>query len=132
MLKAYRDHVAERAALGLPPLPLDAAQTASLVDLLKNPPAGEEDFLLDLLENRVPILGSGQNYLNIIYAGDVARGAILAANHPQAVGQAYNLCSEGEVKQIDLLNAMTDALSLPRITKSRPYWAAKLEKPRNP
>jgi hypothetical protein len=42
MLKAYRDHVAERAALGIPPLPLTAKQTAELIELLKNPPAGEE------------------------------------------------------------------------------------------
>jgi 2-alkyl-3-oxoalkanoate reductase len=77
-----------------------------------------------LLEKRAPIVGSGENYLNIIYAGDVAAGAITAANHPQAIGQAYNLCSEGEVKQVDLLNTLTDALSLPRITKHVPYGLA--------
>jgi nucleoside-diphosphate-sugar epimerase len=77
-----------------------------------------------LLEKRVPIIGSGDNFLNIIYAGDVARGAILAANHPGAIGQAYNLCSAGEVKQKDLLDALTDALSLPRVIKHAPYWAA--------
>jgi aconitate hydratase 2/2-methylisocitrate dehydratase len=38
MLKAYRDHVAERAALGIPPLPLDAKQVAELIELIKNPP----------------------------------------------------------------------------------------------
>ena len=54
MLIDYRKHVAERAAQGIPPQPLNAAQTASLVDLLKQPPAGEEDFLLDLLAQRVP------------------------------------------------------------------------------
>ncbi len=54
MLEAYRQHVAERAALGVPPKPLDEAQVAALVELLKNPPKGEEDFLVDLLENRVP------------------------------------------------------------------------------
>ncbi|MCE2680934.1 MAG: bifunctional aconitate hydratase 2/2-methylisocitrate dehydratase [Burkholderiales bacterium] len=54
MLEAYRQHVAERAALGIPPLPLSAQQTAELVDLLKNPPAGEEAFLVDLLTHRVP------------------------------------------------------------------------------
>ena len=53
MLEAYRQHVAERAALGVPPKPLDDAQTADLVELLKNPPAGEEAFLVDLLENRL-------------------------------------------------------------------------------
>lgn len=54
MLEAYRQHVAERAAQGVPPKPLDETQTAQLVELLKAPPAGEEAFLVDLLENRVP------------------------------------------------------------------------------
>ncbi|HUH38319.1 MAG TPA: bifunctional aconitate hydratase 2/2-methylisocitrate dehydratase [Spongiibacteraceae bacterium] len=54
MLEAYRDHVAERAAQGIPPKPLTAEQTASLVELLKNPPQGEQDTLLDLITNRVP------------------------------------------------------------------------------
>jgi aconitate hydratase 2/2-methylisocitrate dehydratase len=54
MLEAYRQHVAERAAQRIPPLPLSAAQTEDLVALLKNPPAGEEAFLLDLLVHRVP------------------------------------------------------------------------------
>ena len=54
MLEAYRKHVAERAALGIPPLPLTAQQVSELVDLLKNPPAGEEAFLVDLITHRVP------------------------------------------------------------------------------
>lgn len=54
MLEAYRHHVAERAALGIPPLPLTAQQTADVIELLKAPPAGEEGFLLDLITNRVP------------------------------------------------------------------------------
>ncbi len=54
MLEAYRHHVAERAALGIPPLPLNAQQTADVIELLKNPPAGEAEFLLDLLVQRVP------------------------------------------------------------------------------
>jgi aconitate hydratase 2/2-methylisocitrate dehydratase len=54
MLNAYRQHVAERAALGIPPLPLSAQQTADLIELLKNPPAGEEVFLVDLIAYRVP------------------------------------------------------------------------------
>ncbi|WP_433925764.1 bifunctional aconitate hydratase 2/2-methylisocitrate dehydratase [Stenotrophomonas nematodicola] len=54
MLEAYRHHVAERAALGIPPLPLSAQQTADVIELLKNPPAGEAEFLLDLLTHRVP------------------------------------------------------------------------------
>lgn len=47
-------HTEERAAQGVVPLPLNADQTAALVELLKNPPAGEEEFLMDQLENRVP------------------------------------------------------------------------------
>ncbi|MCL6710833.1 bifunctional aconitate hydratase 2/2-methylisocitrate dehydratase [Pseudomonas sp. R2.Fl] len=54
MLEAYRHHVAERAALGIPPLPLSAQQTAEVIELLKAPPAGEGDFLLDLITHRVP------------------------------------------------------------------------------
>jgi aconitate hydratase 2/2-methylisocitrate dehydratase len=54
MLQAYRDHVAERASLGIPPKPLSPEQAAQLVELLQSPPAGEDEFLLDLIANRVP------------------------------------------------------------------------------
>ena len=54
VLEAYRKHVEERAAEGVVPRPLDAEQVAGLVELLKNPPQGEEEYLLDLLENRIP------------------------------------------------------------------------------
>jgi aconitate hydratase 2/2-methylisocitrate dehydratase len=54
MLKTYREQVAERAALGIPPLPLTSAQTESLIGLLKAPPAGEEAFLMELFTHRVP------------------------------------------------------------------------------
>jgi aconitate hydratase 2/2-methylisocitrate dehydratase len=54
VLEAYRKHVAERAAEGVVPKPLDAEQVSGLVELLKSPPQGEEEFILDLLENRIP------------------------------------------------------------------------------
>ncbi|HEY8607994.1 MAG TPA: bifunctional aconitate hydratase 2/2-methylisocitrate dehydratase [Noviherbaspirillum sp.] len=54
MLEAYRQHAAERAALGIPPLPLSAKQTEELISLLKNPPKGEEEFLVELLSYRIP------------------------------------------------------------------------------
>ena len=54
MLEAYRQHVAERAALGIPPLPLSAKQVEELVELLKNPPKGEENILVELITHRVP------------------------------------------------------------------------------
>ena len=54
MLESYRAHVAERAALGIPPLPLTAKQVNDLVELLKNPPAGEAETLVELIAQRVP------------------------------------------------------------------------------
>lgn len=54
MLESYRQHVAERAKLGIPPLPLTAEQTAQVCELLKHPPAGEAETLLSLLQDRVP------------------------------------------------------------------------------
>ncbi len=54
MLEAYRTHVEERATEGIPPKPLNPEQVNGLVELLKNPPVGEEDFLLELLSERVP------------------------------------------------------------------------------
>jgi aconitate hydratase 2 / 2-methylisocitrate dehydratase len=74
MLNAYRIHVAERAALGLPPLPLNAEQTAELVELLKNPPAGEEAVLVDLLENRTPAGVDQAAYVKAAFLSDIASG----------------------------------------------------------
>ena len=54
MLTEYRQHVAQRAGQTLPPLPLDAAQTSQLLELILQPPSGEEEYLLDLLVNRIP------------------------------------------------------------------------------
>lgn len=77
-----------------------------------------------LQQGRVRIIGAGDNLLNIIYVSDVAAGAILAANNPSTNRQAFNLCSEGEVTQQDMINAMTDALGLPRVTTHIPYFLA--------
>jgi len=54
VLEAYRKQAAERAAMGIVPQPLTAEQTSQLIELLKNPPKGEESFLLDLISNRIP------------------------------------------------------------------------------
>ncbi|MES2553593.1 MAG: bifunctional aconitate hydratase 2/2-methylisocitrate dehydratase [Pseudomonadota bacterium] len=74
MLIAYREHVAERAALGLPPLPLTAEQVALLVDLLKDPPAGETQALVDLIENRVPAGVDQAAYVKAAFLADIAKG----------------------------------------------------------
>jgi aconitate hydratase 2/2-methylisocitrate dehydratase len=77
MLQEYRKHVEERAAQGVPPKPLDASQTAALVELLKNPPAGEEAFLVDLLENRVPAGVDEAAYVKAAFLADVANGKVV-------------------------------------------------------
>ncbi|GHA67689.1 aconitate hydratase B [Formosimonas limnophila] len=74
MLQAYRDHVAERAALGIPPLPLSAAQTGQLIELLKSPPAGEEAFLVDLITHRVPAGVDDAAKVKASYLAAVAHG----------------------------------------------------------
>jgi aconitate hydratase 2/2-methylisocitrate dehydratase len=74
MLEAYRKHVEERAQEGLPPLPLDAEQVAALVELLKAPPAGEEDTLLDLIVNRVPPGVDQAAYVKAGFLSALARG----------------------------------------------------------
>ncbi len=74
MIEQYRKHVAEREAQDLPPLPLDAEQTAALVELLKNPPAGEDQFLLDLLTERVPPGVDEAAYVKAAFLADLAKG----------------------------------------------------------
>jgi len=74
MLKQYREHVAERASLGIPPLPLSAQQTSELIELLKSPPAGEADFLVDLIINRVPAGVDDAAKVKASYLAAVAHG----------------------------------------------------------
>ena len=74
MLEAYRQHIAERAAEGIIPKPLSAQQVNELTDLLKAPPAGEADFLLDLLSNRVPAGVDDAAYVKAGFLADVAKG----------------------------------------------------------
>ena len=75
MLKSYRDHVAERAALGIPPLPLSAQQTGELIELLKAPPAGEETHLLELITHRVPAGVDDAAKVKASYLAAVAHGS---------------------------------------------------------
>ncbi len=76
MLEAYRKHVEDRAAQGIPPLPLDAEQTAALVELLKNPPAGEDDFLLNLLTQCVPAGVDQAAYVKAGFLAAIAKGEV--------------------------------------------------------
>ncbi|MDD1606759.1 MAG: bifunctional aconitate hydratase 2/2-methylisocitrate dehydratase, partial [Methylococcaceae bacterium] len=74
MLETYRKHVAERAAEGVVPKPLDAEQTAALIELIKQPPAGEEAFILDLLENRIPAGVDEAAYIKAGFLAAIAKG----------------------------------------------------------
>ncbi|WP_135457138.1 bifunctional aconitate hydratase 2/2-methylisocitrate dehydratase [Vibrio echinoideorum] len=99
MLEAYRKHVEERAAEGVVPRPLDAEQVAGLVELLKNPPQGEEEYLLDLLENRIPpgvdeaaYVKAG--FLTAITKGEVASPLVSKVKAAQLLGTmqgGYNI-----------------------------------------
>lgn len=91
MLNEYRQHVAERAALGIPPLALDAKQTAELIELIKNPPAGEEEFLMDLLTYRVPpgvddAAKVKASFLAAVAHGDIKVGLISRAKATELLG----------------------------------------------
>ncbi|MGY2575227.1 bifunctional aconitate hydratase 2/2-methylisocitrate dehydratase [Vibrio sp. C8] len=99
MLEAYRKHVEERAAEGVVPKPLDAEQVAGLVELLKNPLQGEEEFILDLLENRIPpgvdeaaYVKAG--FLTAIVKGDVTSPLVSRAKAAKLLGTmqgGYNI-----------------------------------------
>ncbi len=74
MLQAYRDHIAERKLEGIPPKPLDAQQVADLVALLRSPPAGEEDYLLELLSQHVPAGVDEAAYVKAGFLAAITRG----------------------------------------------------------
>ena len=76
MLEAYRQAAAERAALGIPALPLTAQQTADLAELLKNPPEGESEFLLDLLANRIPAGVDDAAKVKASFLAAIAEGSV--------------------------------------------------------
>jgi aconitate hydratase 2/2-methylisocitrate dehydratase len=74
VLEDYRKHVEERAAEGIPPKPLNPEQVAGLVELLKNPPAGEEAFLLELISERVPPGVDEAAYVKAVFLSAIAKG----------------------------------------------------------
>ena len=73
MLKEYKSHVAERATQNIPPLPLDAEQTAELIDLLKKDHE-ESDLLLELLKERVPAGVDQSAYVKAGFLADITNG----------------------------------------------------------
>jgi aconitate hydratase 2/2-methylisocitrate dehydratase len=118
-LTAYRVHVAERSALGIPPLPLSAKQTGELIELLKRPPQGEEKTLVDLITYRVPAGVDDAAKVKASYLAAVAYGtekcAVISRVHAtQLLGTmlgGYNISP-----MIDLLDdaeAAVDVRSVP-------------------
>ena len=116
MLVEYRKHVAERAAEGIAPKPLDATQMAALVELLKNPPAGEEDFLLDLLINRVPPGVDEAAYVKAGFLAAVAKGEATSplVNAEKAVELLGTM--QGGYNIHPLIDALDDAKLAPIAT----------------
>jgi len=110
MLEHYRKHIEERAADGVVPKPLNAEQMAALVELLKQPPAGEEEFILDLLANRVPAGVDEAAYIKAGFLAAIAKGEVNspilnAADATELLGTmlgGYNIAP-----LIDLLNNET-------------------------
>jgi aconitate hydratase 2/2-methylisocitrate dehydratase len=109
VLEAYRSHVAERAALGIPPLPLNAQQTADLVKLLKNPPKGEENFLVELITYRVPAgvddaAGVKAEFLAKVAKGEESCGLISRVRATELLGTML-----GGYNVKPLIDLLTDA-----------------------
>jgi len=105
MLDAYREHVRSREAEGVVPKPLDAAQTADLVDLLKSPPEGEEGFLMNLLTERVP---AGVDEAAYVKAGFLAAIAGGEATSPLV----------SPVKAVELLGTMLGGYNVEWLVKA--------------
>jgi len=119
-LVVYRKHVEERAAEGLPPLPLDAEQVSDLVELLKSPPAGEVGFLVDLLTHRVPPGVDQAAYVKAGFLAAIAKGQVssplidetLATNLLGTMLGGYNIQPLVELLDLESLAPMAaEALS---------------------
>ena len=118
MLESYRQHVAERAAQGVAPTPLNAEQVAALVELLKNPPAGEEELLLDLLANRIPPGVDEAAYVKAGFLAAVAKGE--ASSPIVTAERAVELLGtmQGGYNIQPLIDLLDDAALAPIATKA--------------
>lgn len=113
MLESYRKHVRERAELGTVPQPLNATQATDLVELLKKPPQGEETFLIDLFENRIPpgvdeaaYVKAG--FLSAIISGDASSPIITAGHAVKLLGTM-----QGGYNIEPLISALDDSVLAP-------------------
>ena len=109
MLDAYRKHVEERAQLGTVPLPLSEHQTADLVELLKNPPAGEEEFLMDLLVNRVPAGVDQAAYVKAAFLAAIVKGEAVSPLIDKKKAVDILGTMQGGYNVLPLVEALDDA-----------------------
>ncbi|GAB3214544.1 bifunctional aconitate hydratase 2/2-methylisocitrate dehydratase [Pseudaeromonas pectinilytica] len=118
MLESYRQHVAERAVQGVAPKPLNAEQVAALVDLIKNPPAGEESLLLDLLANRIPPGVDEAAYVKAGFLAAVTKGeAVSPILSAQSAVELLGTMQGGYNIQ-PLIDLLDDAVLAPIATKA--------------
>lgn len=75
-------------------------------------------------DGKAKLLGSGDNRLNVVYAGNVAEASILAADNPAAVGQAYNCSNDGELTQRQYFNLVAKAIGVSPVTRQVPFSVA--------
>ncbi|MBD3840488.1 MAG: bifunctional aconitate hydratase 2/2-methylisocitrate dehydratase [Campylobacterales bacterium] len=75
----YKAHTEERAALGVPPLALTTEQTAELVELLKAQNIVEQDYLLDLFENKINGGVDDSAYVKAAFLNDIVQGNVQCA-----------------------------------------------------
>lgn len=106
-LEDYQKHVEQRKAAGVVPLPLNAEQTAQLIELLKAPAGQNTEYLMDLFENRIPA-GVDEaayvkaSFLSAVVAGDVSSPLISKQRALELLGTmqgGYNI--EPLVKALD-------------------------------
>ena len=90
--------------------PRDRATIGRLVEAIRN--------------GRARLIGGGDNRLNVVYAGNVAEACIIAADTPQAIGEAYNCSNDGTLTQRQYFNMIAEALHAPPVTKTVPYGVA--------
>src|SRR5262249_54083957 len=77
-------------------------------------------LLKRLRENRFNYLGGDQRVLNCIYIGNLVDAVFLAAQRPEAIGQAYNLTDGERISKERFINAIADALQLERPRQKLP------------
>ncbi|MGF1842935.1 bifunctional aconitate hydratase 2/2-methylisocitrate dehydratase [Vibrio clamense] len=118
MLEAYRKHVAERAAEGVVPRPLDAEQVAALIELVKNPPQGEEAFLLDLLENRIPPGVDEAAYVKAGFLTAITKGEVVSPLVSKAKAAELLGTMQGGYNIESLVSLLDDAELAPIAVKA--------------